>query len=150
MEKIISKKEYLRAANADGIAIFEGTAGWCPQCKAIAPKVEELRQKWPDVRCKYIDLEDLMSWHEDWQVRTGYEYDVEKVEDVAQELGVKVMPTFTIFKDGDLEDSITGAKPAKLEEAIASLMKWTGSVEKAAFGFMMLLDFSKCCTTTKD
>ena len=28
------------------------------------------------------------------------------------------MPTFTVFKDGDLMDSITGAKGAALEKAI--------------------------------
>lgn len=32
-----------------------------------------------------------------------YMYDVEECEDVAQELGVRSMPTFSIFKDGDIQ-----------------------------------------------
>lgn len=32
-----------------------------------------------------------------------YLYDVEECEDVAQELGVRSMPTFSIFKDGDIQ-----------------------------------------------
>lgn len=47
-----------------------------------------------------------------------YKYDTEESEDIAQELGVNMMPTFHIFKDGDVMDSITGAKGAQLEKAI--------------------------------
>ena len=47
-----------------------------------------------------------------------YKYDTEESEDIAQELGVNMMPTFHIFKDGDVVDSITGAKSAQLEKAI--------------------------------
>jgi thioredoxin 1 len=41
-----------------------------------------------------------------------------QAEDIAQELGVNAMPTFHIFKDGDVMQSVTGAKGAALEKAI--------------------------------
>lgn len=47
-----------------------------------------------------------------------YKYDVDETPDIAQELGVNQMPTFHIFKDGDVETSVTGAKGAQLESAI--------------------------------
>ena len=47
-----------------------------------------------------------------------YKYDTEAAPDIAQELGVNQMPTFHIFKDGDVMDSVTGAKGAALEKAI--------------------------------
>ena len=47
-----------------------------------------------------------------------YQYDTEQAEDIAQELGVNMMPTFHIFKDGDVVQSVTGAKGAALEKAI--------------------------------
>jgi len=47
-----------------------------------------------------------------------YNYNVEEAPDIAQELGVNMMPTFTVFKDGDLVEGITGAKGAALEKAI--------------------------------
>lgn len=37
------------------------------------------------------------------------------------------MPTFHIFKDGDLKDSVTGAKAKELEKAISS--NYDGKVE---------------------
>lgn len=47
-----------------------------------------------------------------------YTYDVEECEDIAQELGVSQMPTFSIFKDGDIQEGITGAKPKEIRKAI--------------------------------
>ena len=37
------------------------------------------------------------------------------------------MPTFHIFKDGDVADSVTGAKGAKLEKALQDV--YDGKVE---------------------
>lgn len=52
-------------------------------------------------------------------MRSFYNYNVEVADDIAQELGVSQMPTFTIFKDGDLVEGVTGAKGAALEKAIS-------------------------------
>lgn len=46
---------------------------------------------------------------------------------IAQELGVTQMPTFHIFKDGDVESSVTGARGAVLESAIKDI--YDGKVE---------------------
>jgi thioredoxin 1 len=93
-----TKVAYLKASNADGLTIIEGTAAWCAQCKAIAPEVDKLASEFPTAKF--------------------YTFDVDKNPDVAQELGVNVMPTFTIFKDGDLEGSISGAKIKELRSAV--------------------------------
>ena len=47
-----------------------------------------------------------------------YTYDVEECEDIAQELGVRQMPTFSIFKDGDIQEGVTGARPKEIRKAI--------------------------------
>lgn len=47
-----------------------------------------------------------------------YQFDVDENEDIAQELGIRQMPTFSIFKDGDIQEGITGARPKALREAI--------------------------------
>lgn len=46
------------------------------------------------------------------------QFDVDENEDIAQELGVRVVPTFTIFKDGDVQEGVSGARPKALREAI--------------------------------
>lgn len=47
-----------------------------------------------------------------------YKIDVDEVPDVAQELGIRAMPTFQIFKDGAKVEEVVGANPKALEAAI--------------------------------
>lgn len=47
-----------------------------------------------------------------------YKVDVDEVPDVAQELGVRAMPTFVLFKNGERVEEIVGANPKALEAAI--------------------------------
>lgn len=99
MEDLPDRRAYLKATQqTDGIAVLEATATWCSQCKAIKPYVEKLIKQFPEARF--------------------YQYDVEAAPDIAQELGVSQMPTFTIFKDGDPEGSVTGAKGDAILKAI--------------------------------
>lgn len=102
IEVLDSKTAYLKAVMYEGITVLEGTATWCSQCKAIAPEVQKMTDEFPDVH-----------------FRT---YDVEETPDIAQELGVSQMPTFHVFKDGDLMDSVMGARPAELRKAIKEAM----------------------------
>ncbi|KXS97930.1 hypothetical protein AC578_3404 [Pseudocercospora eumusae] len=56
-----------------------------------------------------------------------YTYNTDTALQIAQELGANQMPTFHIFKDGELKDSVTGAHGKKLEEAVAK--NYDGKVE---------------------
>jgi len=103
MQALHTKTEYLKASNADGTVILQATATWCSQCKAIAPFVDKLIAKYPDANF--------------------YCYDTDHAGDIAQELGVSQMPVFTIFQDGDLEDTVTGAKGKALEEAVGKVYR---------------------------
>jgi thioredoxin 1 len=49
-----------------------------------------------------------------------YKIDVDEVPDVAQELGIRAMPTFLLFKDGEKVGEVVGANPKALEAAISS------------------------------
>ncbi|KAF2108729.1 thioredoxin-like protein [Lophiotrema nucula] len=93
-----SKTAYLKAVMYEGVTVLEGTATWCAQCKAIAPEVQKMISEFPDVKF--------------------YTYDVEETPDIAQELGVSQMPTFSVFKDGDIQEGVTGAKPTELRKVI--------------------------------
>lgn len=98
MEELRTLPDYLKATNTDGVVVLQATATWCSQCKAIAPHVEKLVKQFPEAKF--------------------YKYDTDSAGDIAQELGVSQMPVFTIFRDGDLVDSVTGARGKALEEAV--------------------------------
>lgn len=82
----------------DGVVVMEGVTKNCPICKGMKPLVADLIKKYPDIRF--------------------YEYDVDEAEDIAQELGARNVPSFSIFKDGFIQDGVTGLQPQKLESLI--------------------------------
>ena len=41
---------------------------------------------------------------------------------MAQELAVRAMPTFMIFRDGEIVETVVGANPKALEAAIKKIM----------------------------
>ncbi len=42
MEELKDRNAYIKATNADGVSILEGTTTWCTQCKAIKPFVDQV------------------------------------------------------------------------------------------------------------
>lgn len=47
-----------------------------------------------------------------------YKYDTDTATMITQELGARQMPTFNVFKDGDIMGGVTGAKADALEKMI--------------------------------
>lgn len=47
-----------------------------------------------------------------------YKVDVDEIPEVAQELSIRAMPTFVLFKDGQEVATVVGANPSALEAAI--------------------------------
>lgn len=73
-------------------------ATWCGPCKVVAPEIVKLSNAYPGARF--------------------YKLDIDEVPDVAQELGVRAMPTFMIFKDGQKVNEIVGAHVKAVETAV--------------------------------
>lgn len=47
-----------------------------------------------------------------------YKLDVDEVPDVAQELGVRAMPTFLVFKNGEKVAEVVGANEKAIRAAV--------------------------------
>lgn len=54
----------------------------------------------------------------DFEDARFYKIDVDEVSDVAQELGIRAMPTFMLFKNGEKVDEVVGANEGALRAAI--------------------------------
>lgn len=78
-------------------------ADWCGPCKMMAPVVEELSQSHPEIKfCKL---------------------NVDHAPGIAARYRVMSIPTFLIFRDGDLAGTIVGGMDADdLEDAIAGAL----------------------------
>lgn len=98
VKMIESAGEFASEIKGPGLVVVDFFAEWCGPCKGIAPKLEELSKKYPNV--KFIKV------------------DVDKVEEVAQEKGISAMPTFHFYVKGTLVDEMKGADAAMLESKI--------------------------------
>ncbi|MDP3235308.1 MAG: thioredoxin [Myxococcales bacterium] len=75
-------------------------ATWCAPCRAIAPALEELATQYKG-KIKIAKV------------------DVDESQQVAQQFGIRSIPTLLLFKGGKVVEQLVGAMPkAKLEEAI--------------------------------
>ncbi|GKZ30443.1 thioredoxin trx1 [Aspergillus brasiliensis] len=100
---IKSKAEYLeKIVNSQDPIVLDCFATWCGPCKAISPKVEQFSVAYPHAKFYKIDVDDL--------------------SDVAAELGVRAMPTFVLFKNGQKVGDVVGANPNALEVKIKDLL----------------------------
>ncbi|KAE8351528.1 thioredoxin [Aspergillus coremiiformis] len=91
-----------KVLNAKGPVVLDCFADWCGPCKAIAPKLAEFSKTYPDAKF--------------------YKIDVDQLTEVAAELGVRAMPTFILFKDGQKVSDVVGANPPALEAGIKALI----------------------------
>ncbi|KXT00489.1 hypothetical protein AC578_4063 [Pseudocercospora eumusae] len=85
-------------AQKDTLLVLDCFATWCGPCKVIAPKVSAFADSYEKARF--------------------YKIDVDECPEVAQELSVRAMPTFFLFKNGEKVGEVVGANPAALETAI--------------------------------
>ena len=98
MVNLITSGEEFSKSIQNGVSIVDFFATWCGPCRVIAPKVVEFSKKYPNANYLKVDVDEL--------------------SELAQEYGIRAMPTFLIFKDGEKVDELIGANPIKLEEKI--------------------------------
>ncbi|KAK7958520.1 hypothetical protein PG984_008912 [Apiospora sp. TS-2023a] len=98
----ISTTEDWKAALANNkVVMLDCFATWCGPCKAIAPI--------------------LVNHSNDEQFKDIFfaKIDVDELPEVSQELGIRAMPTFMLFKDGEKAEELVGANP----NALVGLLK---------------------------
>ncbi|KAL1593195.1 thioredoxin trx1 [Paraconiothyrium brasiliense] len=91
----------------DTLLVLDCFATWCGPCKMIAPQVVKLSDTYPQARFLKID--------------------VDEVPDVAQELGIRAMPTFLLFANKEKVGEVVGANLKALEAAIKSGLEKTSA-----------------------
>lgn len=98
---IRSRKAYqseIIEADASTLVVLDCFAVWCGPCKTIAPTI--------------------VKYSEDYPAAKFFKVDVDEASDVAQELGIRAMPTFLFFKNGEKVGEVVGANPRAIEATI--------------------------------
>ncbi|KAK8051782.1 Thioredoxin [Apiospora rasikravindrae] len=101
VHNITTTQEWKDALKNNKIVMLDCFATWCGPCKAIAPM--------------------LVNHSNDEQFKDIFfaKIDVDELPEVSQELGIRAMPTFMLFKDGEKAEELVGANP----QALVGLLK---------------------------
>ena len=104
MEVKITNENYESYKNGELPLVIDFRATWCGPCRMVAPIIEELANEY------------------DGKVTIG-KCDVEEADDIADEFGIRNIPTIVFMKDGKIIDKIVGAaSKSKIEEKVKALL----------------------------
>ncbi|KAL2256661.1 hypothetical protein VTK26DRAFT_1345 [Humicola hyalothermophila] len=115
--KISSMAHWRQVLNSHSIVVADFYADWCGPCKMIAPTFESLAAKHAKPgRVAFAKV------------------NVDERQDVAQQYGVRAMPTFVILRAGGIVvDEIRGANPTALMTAVDKAVKLAGPGGNSSF-----------------
>ncbi len=88
---------------AEPLVVVDCTATWCGPCKLVAPLMDQLAEDYID-RAKVFKL------------------DLDSNKAIAKRFAIKSIPAVMFFKQGELVETVVGAKP--YEEFTSALEKF--------------------------
>jgi len=100
---------YLNSSNFEqtlmkaDLALVDFYADWCMPCKAMAPIIEELAKKYPNILFAKVNVDEN--------------------PDLAMKFDISAIPTLIIFKKGKFQERIVGFIPkTRLENILKSFL----------------------------
>eukprot|EP00878_Enallax_costatus_P000963 GHUV01001095.1.p1 GENE.GHUV01001095.1~~GHUV01001095.1.p1 ORF type:complete len:397 (+),score=108.41 GHUV01001095.1:156-1346(+) len=99
-----SRRDFEQLIKGDKPVVVDFMAPWCGKCRMIAPFVDELAEKYPDM------------------VFAKFDTSMEQLEPLSAELNVKALPVFRFYKGGqEVVTQVVGYKKKPLEQAVEQL-----------------------------
>lgn len=101
VKEILTHKDFIAelAANKEKLVVVDFFADWCPPCRMIAPTVERWASEYGD------------------QV-AFFKINIGENSQTAEICQIKSMPTFQLFRAGELVEQVYGAKKDTIKDAI--------------------------------
>ena len=104
MEVQITQENFESLKSGAQPLVVDFWATWCGPCRMIAPVIAELAKEY------------------EGRIAVG-KCDVEENEELAEEFGIRNIPTILFFKNGVIADKLVGAvSKAKLDEKFQALL----------------------------
>ncbi|PHJ22014.1 thioredoxin [Cystoisospora suis] len=96
----IANKDQFKEVLKKGLVLIDFYATWCGPCKQIAPTIEAYSSKPEFSKVTFVKV------------------DVDELPEVAEDEDVSAMPTFKLYKNGTVVETVIGANPAQVEEVL--------------------------------
>jgi len=93
----------LMEQSKEKLVVVDFTASWCGPCRMIAPHFESMSAEYAS-NAIFVKV------------------DVDAMDKLAQKCGIRAMPTFQFYKNGEKVDEFSGADIATLKEKVSALV----------------------------
>jgi len=103
---ITSSDQFRNIINSGKVVVIDFWATWCGPCRAISPVLEQLSN---------VGTYSAVEF---------YKVDVDEQSAISQEVGIRAMPTFVVFKDGNKIDELVGASPPGLQALVGKAVNF--------------------------
>ncbi|CAG8267714.1 unnamed protein product [Penicillium olsonii] len=113
--EISSKGQFTSLLSSSRLVVADFYADWCGPCKAIAPAYNSLATQ--------LSRPNAI---------TFTKINVDHQQELAQAYGVTAMPTFIVFKNGRVNQTVKGANPAQLNQIVQKLATEASQSDDAA------------------
>lgn len=91
MLEVSNKNEFIDAISNEGVALVDFHALWCGPCRMAAPTLEKIAENFVG-KVKVVKV------------------DIDKNQDLAREYKIMAVPTFALFKNGELKEQFSGLR----------------------------------------
>lgn len=99
MVKVVENEaEYKKIIADNDIVIVDFFAEWCGPCKRIAPIFEEFSKKYTKITFVKVDIDELA--------------------EVTEKENITSMPTFKVYKNGQVVETLLGANDTALQQIV--------------------------------
>ena len=103
MLKYVNKEEFNELLKQDKILVVDFFAVWCGPCQMLGPVLEDLAKEMDNIEVLKIDIDEE--------------------QELAIEMGIEVVPTVMIFKNGEKKNVLQGLRSkSELIEEINKVM----------------------------
>ncbi|KAJ5384824.1 Thioredoxin [Penicillium concentricum] len=113
--EISSKEQFSSLLTSSRLVVADFYADWCGPCKAIAPAYNSLATQLS--RPNHITFTKI---------------NVDHQQELAKAYGVTAMPTFIVFKNGRVNQTVKGANPTQLNQIVQKLASEASQSDDAA------------------
>lgn len=106
VQVISSYDQFKQVTGGDKVVVIDFWATWCGPCKMIGPIFEKISETPAGEKIGF------------------YKVDVDEQSQISSEVGIRAMPSFVFFKNGEKVETVVGADPSKLQVCIQSTRAW--------------------------